>query len=193
MSTLVLASGSPRRAALLQQLGLAFDVVSTDIDERPAPRETARHYVRRMSLEKLAAARSAPGTGTAVVLAADTEVVVDGRIMGKPSDQADCVAMLGALSGRSHQVMTGVSVASGARVDTFVVETIVTFRRLMNREYKDYWATGEPRDKAGGYGIQGIGAIFVKKIEGSYSNVVGLPLMEVARALKRHGIDCLSA
>ena len=192
MSTLVLASGSPRRAALLRQLGLAFEVVSTDIDERPAARETARRYVRRMSLEKLAAARTALGASVDVVLSADTEVVVDGRIMGKPRDQADCVAMLRTLSGRSHQVLTGVSVASSVGVDNFVVETIVTFRRLTIGECKEYWATGEPRDKAGGYGIQGVGAIFVKKIEGSYSNVVGLPLMEVARILNRHGIDCLS-
>lgn len=192
MSTLVLASGSPRRAQLLRQLGLAFTVVAVDIDEIPRRAEPARSYVQRMSVEKLEAARPLlAGVGPSVIVCADTEVVLDGRILGKPADQADCVEMLMSLSARTHKVMTGVTVAGGAGVSTFVVETDVVFRHLTCSECEDYWSTGEPRDKAGGYGIQGIGAIFVERIAGSYSNVVGLPLMEVSRSLESQGISCL--
>lgn len=192
MSTLVLASGSPRRAQLLRQLGLTFTVVTPDIDEHPREAEPARRYVQRMSMEKLDAARPLlADVGDCVIVCADTEVVLDGRILGKPADETDCVNMLLALSAREHRVMTGVTVAGAHGASAFVVETRVTFRRLRPIECVAYWATGEPGDKAGGYGIQGLGAIFVEKIEGSYSNVVGLPLMELARSLEKQGITCL--
>ena len=190
MSALVLASGSPRRAQLLRQLNLSFSVVTPDIDERPRPGESARAYVRRMSTEKLGKARSMLA-GEPVIVCADTEVVLDGNILGKPRDESDCVKMLLSLSARDHNVLTSVTMAGGGKERTFIVETNVSFRRLTSSECRNYWATGEPCDKAGGYGIQGVGAIFVKKIEGSYSNVVGLPLMEVARGLERFGIACL--
>lgn len=192
MSTLVLASGSPRRAALLRQLGLSFTVVVPEIDECPAAGETPYAYVWRMSAEKMDRARTMlAGQDDTVIVTADTEVVLDETSLGKPADEADCVRMLLSLSGRRHAVMTGVTVAGPAGAATFVVETKVAFRPLTAAECSNYWATGEPGDKAGGYGIQGIGAIFVERIEGSYSNVVGLPLMEVAGRLEEQGISCL--
>ena len=195
MPELVLASGSPRRAALLHQLGLAFTVLKPDIDETPLPGEPAPDYVRRMSVEKSLRASEMldqDRRGHVIVLCADTDVVLDDKILGKPASREECIGMLMSLSAREHRVMTGVTVSGPAGSETRVVETIVTFRQLSRAECGQYWATGEPADKAGGYGIQGIGAIFVATISGSYSNVVGLPLPETAQMLVAEGVDCIA-
>lgn len=170
---LVLASASPRRSALLRGLGIAHRRVAPRIDERPRPEETAVALVRR-----LAAAKAAAVPDRALVLAADTEVVLDGRILGKPADDDDARGMLAALAGRAHDVLTGVCLRRGTdgRAATRVAKTVVRFRPLTAERIDRYVATGEPRDKAGGYGIQGLGALLVEGIEGSWSNVVGLPL-----------------
>lgn len=191
MEDLILASGSPRRAELLGQLGLRFRVIRPHIDETMQPAEQARDYVTRMSSEKLLAARQSGGRAADILLCADTVVVVDNDVLGKPRDQADALAMLQRLSSRQHKVLTSVNIADERQNHAFVVETLVAFRPLTIEECTNYWATGEPRDKAGAYGIQGVGAVFVQSIEGSYSNVVGLPLMETAQTLRKFGIDCL--
>jgi septum formation protein len=185
---LLLASRSPRRADLLRTLGVSFAVVDVDIDERPQPDEDPAAYVGRLARGKAragyAAARGLP------VLAADTTVVLDGAILGKPADDAAARDMLGRLGGRAHQVLTGVAVidAHGELHDT-VVSTQVRFRRLDAREIAAYVASGEPADKAGGYGIQGLGGALVAGIDGSYSNVVGLPLAETLALLTALGVS----
>jgi septum formation protein len=182
---LVLASRSPRRLALLTQLGLAFDVAAADVDESWHPGEDPAAYVVRLARAK---ARAGHQSG-AVTLGADTAVVKDGRVLGKPSGREDGVAMLLALSGRIHQVMTGVAVCDDTRIDSCCVTTDVAFRPIAGHEARAYWETGEGADKAGGYGIQGIGGIFALRIEGSYSAVVGLPLAETERLLRNFGVD----
>ncbi|MEX0941371.1 MAG: Maf family protein [Pseudomonadales bacterium] len=192
MSTLWLASGSPRRMDLLRQLGLEFRVLVPEVDEGVLPGESAEAYVARMSGEKSRKARLGLAAGeSGVVLSADTVVVVDDEIFGKPAQRQEALSMLQRLSGRAHRVMTAVTVAQGTREISFSVETIVTFRQLSVKECEAYWLTGEPADKAGAYGIQGLGAILVESINGSYSNVVGLPLMETTLALREFDIDCL--
>ncbi len=187
---LTLGSGSPRRAELLRQLGLDFDVLRPDIDETPHEGERAGDYVARMSRSKSTAIRPAVSPDR-LVLCADTTVTLDDRILGKPDSAAECEDMLMRLSGRRHSVLTALSLGTAAETHSQVVETIVAFRRLTREECHDYWLTGEPVDKAGGYGIQGLGATLVESIAGSYSNVVGLPLMETATVLRKFGIDCL--
>jgi septum formation protein len=199
---LVLASASPRRSQLLRQLNLSFDVITPDIDETPLIEEQAFDYVGRMAEGKIAAATewllvNMPINGQQdtdiVVLCADTIVVLDGEILGKPKDEEDAVGMLLRMSGRRHLVATAVTVrrlADGFQ-ESFRVETEVTFRHISELECRKYWLTGEPADKAGAYGIQGLGAIFVESITGSCSNVAGLPLRETAECLARFGIDCL--
>ncbi|MBX5481795.1 MAG: septum formation inhibitor Maf [Myxococcaceae bacterium] len=178
---LVLASASPRRQALLRQLGLTFSVDPAELDERPLQGETARDYVVRIARAKaaLVAARH-PG---ALVLAADTTVVVDETVLGKPKDADEARAMLTRLSGREHQVMSAVAL-DGAERSALRVETTVRFRPLTAEEIEWYVGTGEPLDKAGAYGIQGMGGSLVLSIDGSYSNVVGLPLAETIGMLK---------
>lgn len=188
----ILASGSPRRAELLRQIGITFEVrlPAVAVDETPLADESAAAYVRRLAREKAAAvAASAPDR---VVLAADTTVVLDGRILGKPVDAADAVAMLLALQGREHEVLTGVAVDCAGAIRCTVVRTAVRFRAVDREEAQAYWRTGEGADKAGAYGIQGIGAIFAEALEGSYSNVVGLPLAETERLLREAGVDTWS-
>ena len=191
MTELVLASASPRRADLLRQLDLSFSVVIPDIDESRLPGEVPRGFVQRLALEKnydVGERLASP----AVVVSADTIVVVEDDILGKPKCREEGLAMLLSLSGRSHWVLTGVAVSREKNAHHFVVDTKVRFRTLSRKEIEAYWMTGEPADKAGSYGIQGKGAVFVSGIEGSYSNVVGLPLMETARALNQFDIDCLT-
>ena len=184
----MLASSSPRRAELLRQIGLQFEVVVTDVDERTRQHESPAAYVERLAVAKAKAAHR-PG---AVALGADTTVTIDNEILGKPCGLKEGVAMLTKLSGRSHQVLTGVAVFDGERLESCVVTTTVHFRPISEAEAQSYWRTGEPSDKAGGYGIQGIGGIFAERLEGSYSAVVGLPLEQTERLLRKLDIDTWS-
>ena len=180
---LILASASPRRAALLLAAGVPFETMIAGIDEAIRSGETPSAYVRRLASEKAAAAMNVVGDPKAVCLGADTAVVVDGDILGKPRDEADAAAMLRRLSGRRHEVMTGISLR-GADVEIVRVETTaVFFSPLSDEDVAWYVASGEGRDKAGAYAIQGLASRFIPRIEGSYTNVVGLPVESVARAL----------
>ncbi|MEB6588791.1 Maf-like protein [Pseudomonas asiatica] len=218
MNPLYLASGSPRRRELLTQIGVPFSVVSAPIDETPLPDESAPAYVERLARAKAAAGlaslrRHRPSDDTegsavpvgagvpansdtaalesrAVVLGADTAVVLDGRILGKPENREDALAMLAELSGREHQVLTAVALSDGLRVHSLCVTSKVRFRAISADEAQRYWASGEPADKAGGYAIQGLAAVFVTGLSGSYSAVVGLPLSETAELLAQFGIAC---
>lgn len=185
-SVLVLASGSPRRRRLLEQVGLRFDVRPSDIDETALADESPTDYVRRLSIEKAAASRESRHAGAGdVVIAADTTVEIDGCILEKPVDDDDARRMLGLLSGRSHHAHTGVTVMAGhAEAQTIVVSTEVVFIELTDAMIDWYVATGEADDKAGAYGIQGGAAAFVERIDGSVTNVIGLPLAETLALLR---------
>jgi len=183
---LVLASASPRRAALLTQLGLAFTVNFQDIDESRRPDETVVAMVQRLALTK---ARVIAQGETLPVLGADTLVVVDDLPLGKPVDRADALLMLTQLSGRGHDVLTAVALVQDAKSEVRLSRSRVFFREISQTEAQAYWLSGEPRDKAGGYGIQGIGGIFAERIEGSYSGIVGLPLVETEALLQAFGVD----
>ncbi|GAB3286494.1 Maf family protein [Parahaliea aestuarii] len=187
MTTLVLASASPRRRELLAQIGVDCQVSPADIDETPQAGESPQDYVCRMAREKAAAVAAAQAADVAV-LAADTTVVIDDDVLGKPGDRFDALAMLARLSGRTHQVMSAVCLCRGQRREEIVVTTEVTFASLDRELCEAYLATDEPWDKAGAYGIQGLGAVLVDAINGSYSNVVGLPLAETWRLLRDFGI-----
>ncbi|WDY57119.1 Maf family protein [Pseudomonas sp. PSKL.D1] len=189
MNPLYLASGSPRRRELLSQIGVPFTVTTAPIDETPLPGETAEAYVERLARAK-AEAGLATLTGPATVLGSDTAVVLDGRILGKPESREHALAMLADLSGREHQVLTAVAVSDGQRCESLCIASSVRFRVIGSAEAERYWASGEPADKAGGYAIQGLGAVFVTGLQGSYSAVVGLPLSETADMLARFGIAC---
>ena len=180
---LILASGSPRRAELLARAGYRFEVVPPDIDERRQAGEAPRDYVARLAAEKAAAV--APRYPERVVLAADTTVVVDAAVLGKPRGPDEAAGMLRRLSGRAHDVLTGVAVRRGGACLGAVEQTAVHLADLDEALIAWYVATGEPSDKAGGYGVQGIASRFVTRVEGSYSNVVGLPLALVDRLLGR--------
>lgn len=191
MATLYLASASPRRSELLTQIGVAFTTRIVPIDETPQPGEAPAAYVERLARAKAAAVLdSLPERERAVVLGSDTAVVLDGRILGKPLDRDDAVATLTALSGREHQVLTAVALISDERSSARVVTSSVRFKALEQTQIEAYWATGEPRDKAGSYGIQGLAAVFVSQMQGSYSAVVGLPLCETAELLAEFAIPC---
>ena len=194
MLSLYLASGSPRRRELLTQIGVSFNTISAAIDETPFANESPVAYVERLALEKARAGfdrllKSIIGS-TFCVLGADTAVVLDGRILGKPVDEVDALAMLMALSGREHEVLTAIALMDATRCETRVVRSAVRFRNISTQEAARYWASGEPLDKAGGYAIQGLGAVFVSGLEGSYSAVVGLPVCETAELLGHFGIPC---
>jgi septum formation protein len=180
----LLASASPRRAHLLEAAGIAFDTRATEVDETPEPGERPRDYVRRLALEK---ARTAASGLDYVVIGADTTVVVNGRMMGKPADATDAAGMLRQLSGTTHEVLTGIAVKQGGLEFVDVACTRVTFVPLTPEEIAWYVATGEPEDKAGAYAIQGLASRFVESIEGSYSNVVGLPVSLVYQLLRQAG------
>ncbi len=183
---IVLASASPRRADALARIGVRCTVRPVDIDESVEERETAPAYVLRLAREK-AAAGARRG---AIVLGADTTVALDGRILGKPADAAEGIAMLLDLSGRSHRVFTGIAMRSSDREACRLASAVVTVRPVDRAEATAYWHTGEPSDKAGGYGIQDIGGVFVSRIEGSHGAVVGLPLCETYELLRSFGVDC---
>ncbi|GAA5218981.1 Maf family protein [Corallincola platygyrae] len=180
---LILASASPRRKELLSQICPTFDVLPADIDESALPGELPEAHVCRLAKQK--ALHIAKNHADALVLASDTIVVAQGQILGKPIDDQDAARILGLLSGNEHQVMTAIAVACGSRCDVECITTNVWFRMLSPQDISDYWATGEPADKAGAYGIQGLGGRFVEKIHGSYSAVVGLPLVQTERLLQR--------
>lgn len=186
--SLVLASGSPRRRQLLSGLVAQLTIVTPGVDETPAKHEEARRYVKRISQLKAGAVGAHAG-GDAVVVAADTCVTIDGAILGKPTGPDGAAAMLRELSGRSHHTITGVTVRSARGTDTISVATEVVFATLSDEDIEWYVATGEPLDKAGAYGLQGLGGLFVRRIEGSHSNVIGLPLAETAHLLRKHGVD----
>ena len=180
---LILASASPRRRELLEQIGLSFTAHPVDMEETPREGEAPDLYVLRMAREKALACQRLAGNADALVLGADTSVVLDGAIMGKPRDRDDARSMLQRLSGHAHEVMTGVALAGPTAVRERVVTTRVVFRRLSDDEIDAYLDSGEPYDKAGAYGIQGLGGIFVTSLSGSYSAVVGLPLDATADLL----------
>ncbi len=186
---LLLASASPRRQQLLQQIGVAFDLVEHSVHEQRQAGESATQFTRRMSEEK---GRSAldkwQDNEGRVVLAADTAVVCAGEIMGKPKDRNDAIAMLSQLSGAEHTVFSAVTVGTVDSRQTLVSQTTVEFRSIQQQEIINYWNTGEPRDKAGAYGIQGYAAVFVRSLSGSYSGVMGLPLYETAQLLQAYSI-----
>ena len=181
-----LASTSPRRREILAALQLEFSVGHVDVDETPQAGETPADMVLRLAVAKAEAGFADAGN---LVLAADTAVVVDGRSLGKPADKHDCLAMLDALSGRSHKVLTGVALRGPDRTTTALSATGVYFREISRDEALAYWHSGEPSDKAGAYAIQGLGGVFVERIEGSYSGVVGLPVFETVTLLGEAGLD----
>jgi septum formation protein len=180
---LILASASPRRQELLRSAGIEFEVQPADIVEDPLPGESARDCAERLAREKaLAIAQKRPD---GIVLGADTVVVIDAEILGKPPDAADAARMLRLLSGRTHQVITGVCLVASARSVVASETTSVTMREISEKEIADYVATGEPMDKAGAYAIQGIASRWIPRIEGDYSNVVGLPVARVYEMLQK--------
>ena len=185
-SGIVLASASPRRRELLAQLGVPHEVLAVDVDETPLPVESPAALAQRLARAKALAGRARVGEAHAV-LGSDTVVAVDDSIFGKPADRADALAMLAALSGREHRVLTAVALAMPG-ADGIVLEalsdTAVRMRAIAPAEAADYWDSGEPVGKAGAYAIQGLGAVFIENIRGSYSGVMGLPLYETARLLQ---------
>jgi len=183
-----LASQSPRRRALLQQIGIRHAVVDVAVDETPLPREAPAEYVLRLALAKARAGHALRPERP--VLGADTAVVIDDEVLGKPADRADAIAMLDRLAGREHRVLTAVALV-GEREETRLSVSHVRFRPVAAGEAEAYWATGEPADKAGGYAVQGLGALFVESLSGSYSGVMGLPLFETGELLRRAGITPL--
>jgi septum formation protein len=187
MSTdfIYLASGSPRRRELLRQIGVSYRLIDTAVDETALKDEAPLAYVSRVAAAKANAGwQCSREPDDAPVLAADTAVVLDGSILGKPRDQADALDMLRRLSGRSHEVLTAVALRSAAGLDGRVSRSVVTFRSIDAVEAGAYWDTGEPRDKAGAYAIQGRAAVFIADLRGSYSGVMGLPLFETAELLR---------
>jgi septum formation protein len=185
---LVLGSASPRRAELLTAAGFQFDVHVAAVDERLLPGEAAEQYVRRLAQQKSAAAHDLVGgkmSAVIVTLGADTAVVVDGEVLGKPADDTEAAAMLERLSGRDHEVLTGVSLRRGRREVGGIDRTVVTFNALSNQEVAWYVLSGEGRDKAGGYAIQGLASRFIPTIRGSYSTVVGLPITLVYEMMRQ--------
>lgn len=186
---LVLASGSPRRREFLSLLGLRFAVRPPEVDETPLPGEAPRRYVERLAAAK---ARAAAGDGE-VVIAADTTVVVDGDILGKPADAEEASAMLARIAGRWHEVLTAVAVAAPSRAEPAmgVASTHVRMAAMAPERIAWYVATGEPFDRAGAYAIQGLGALLVEEVRGNYTNVVGLPLPLVEALCRRVGVELL--
>jgi septum formation protein len=182
---LILASQSPRRSELLRRLGLQFQVVPADIDESYVDHEMPADHAERLAREK--AITVARGNPDALVVGSDTIVILDNDVLGKPRDEREAVQMLLRLSGREHEVFTGVAVVHGERVESELERVRVRFRALDRRECEEYVATGEPLDKAGAYGIQGFGSAIVEQIRGDYFAVMGLPVTRTLELLRRHG------
>jgi septum formation protein len=187
--SVVLASASERRSLLLNQIGVRHHCAAANIDESPRPGELPRVYVERLAEGKaLAVVRALDGRPDCPVLAADTAVALDRKIFGKPADEADCVGMLMALAGRTHEVLTTIALWYEGGLNTASSTSYVTFREIGEQECRRYWGSGEPAGKAGAYAIQGLGAVFVARLEGSYSCVMGLPLFETAALLDAAGV-----
>lgn len=182
MTDVYLASQSPRRRELLAQLGVRFEVLRVDVPEQRQVGESPEDYVLRLAHSK---SRAGAALAPEPVLGADTIVVLGADVLEKPQDEDHAVSMLTRLGGRTHTVMTAVALTQGNHNELCSCHTLVKFRSISEDEARAYWLTGEPRDKAGGYGIQGFGAVFVQEIQGSYSNVVGLPLFETAQLLNK--------
>lgn len=200
---LYLASASPRRRELLAQIGLRIEVVPQSVPEQHLDTESPEQYVQRLALEKAQAGLAMLGENRQrPVLGADTAVVVDGRVLGKPADESDALVMFRQLSGRKHRVLSAVAVVGKGNLGQYRVEyqervclsqSWVHFRAVTDAECQAYWRTGEPADKAGGYGIQGLAALFIERLEGSYSGVMGLPLFETGELLRQFGIQVLGS
>lgn len=185
MTDIILASASPRRSELMTLAGFRFDVICADIDEIVPEKALPQEVVMSLALQKAQAV--AKDHCKSAVVGSDTVVALDGKILGKPHSESEAAEMLRSLSGRIHKVFTGVAIVCGEKVTSFFEETEVEFYPLTDQEILDYVATGEPMDKAGAYGIQGRGAVLVKRINGDYFNVMGLPISKVYRELK----DCV--
>jgi septum formation protein len=193
-SDLYLASQSPRRQELLEQLSINYTILAADVDETVHSGETADHYVSRLARQKaLASWHSEQRVLDIPVLGADTAILLDDSILGKPTDREDALRMLGAMSNRAHTVLTAICVCQDDKIVQMTSETLVYFRKINTIEAEAYWESGEPADKAGAYAIQGLGAVFVQRIEGSYSGVMGLPLFETVEALKQFNIFVIGA
>ena len=188
---LILASASPRRAQLLEQIGVTFAQAPQEIDETPAAGESAEALAERLALKKARAAYAVQEQSGCIVLGSDTVVVAGDAILGKPEHADDALRMLALLSNRRHRVCTAVSLVSGNRSASRLSVTGVSFREIKLKEAQAYWETGEPHGKAGAYAIQGLGAVFIEQISGSYSGVMGLPLYETAQLLAEFGIPIL--
>ena len=186
-----LASSSPRRRQLLEQLGIRYRVVAQAVDETPRREESPLQCVERLALEKARAGWAGLTGGAAPVLGADTCIVLDGEMLGKPRDRDHGLAILAALAGRSHHVLSAVALVQGECAAVRTSESTVTLRHMSRLEREAYWASGEPKDKAGTYAIQGKGAVFIRRLDGSYSGVMGLPLFETAQLLDEFGIAIL--
>ena len=190
MPRFILASQSPRRRELFRQIGVEnFDILVPDADESYDPTQTPQEIVCSICRKKAVAAQALAADSDAIIITADTMVFLDGLRLGKPNDEADAARMLRSLSGRTHTVCTGVSIAHGDHIETEAETTAVTFRELTDAEIAAYIASGDPMDKAGSYGIQGKPALFVSGIEGDYFNVMGLPLHRLGQMLKKFEID----
>ncbi len=189
---IILASGSPRRRELLENVGLRFRIARTDFDESAVTAAGPAALVEALAQGKAAAAAKSVHDPAALIIAADTVVALEDAILGKPKDELDAFRMLASLSGVRHQVYTGVTVRRGEQVLTEHEVTSVTFRPLTEEEIDQYVATGESMDKAGAYAVQGVGSLLVERIEGDYFNVMGLPVCRLGRMLKQFGVDCLA-
>ena len=187
MKKIILASKSPRRKQILEQVGLDFTVEISDFDETQIKFKTPQEMVKKLSLEK--AKIIAQKNPNAIVIGADTDVFLNGEILGKPKSKQDAVRILKLLSGKVHEVVTGFTVISDKKSITKHVTSKVKFKKLTEAEIKAYVATGEPMDKAGGYGIQDKGGVFIENIEGDYFNIVGLPIFAVSEVLKKFGVE----
>ncbi len=196
MTQLYLASGSPRRKELLAQTGVVFERIAAPIDETPQPNENPRDYVIRMAVEKAQSGWQhlvAAGLALKPVLASDTSVVFNNEILGKPLDASDAASMLRKLSGNTHEVLTSLALKDEHGTATRLSISRVTFAKLSDAQIASYVASGEPMDKAGGYGIQGLGGVFVSHLDGSFTGVMGLPLHDTAALLAQYGLGILAA
>lgn len=192
MDTLYLASSSPRRSAILKQIGISFSTIRVAIDETPISLESPSAYVLRLAIAKAKAGFDVllpQQQINACVLGADTTVSIDNHILGKPSSQQQAVIMLGQLSNKTHQVYTAIALYYNNKLTTHITTTHVKMRMITEHEASAYWLTGEPSDKAGGYAIQGLGAIFIESIKGDYYGVVGLPIVPTLQLLENIGIQ----